>query len=503
MKNVLTFVTCVLLLSTPLCAEVRLPAVISNHMVLQRDAVVPIWGWADPGEQVTVAYAGQTHTAVAAANGAWRVALDPLRAGEPAAMTIAGKNKIVIEDVLVGEVWLGSGQSNMAMTVARSLNPEAETAAANFPRIRFFKETSAAAATPQTIGKGEWVLCSPQTVPSSSAVLYFFGRELHQKLGVSVGLINSSVGGTPIESWIAPEAQRASKELAPFFDTAKMEAAAIATPAAQKKYEKDLAAWEAAQKDAKAAKKKAAKKPQDPVELAARKGDVGGLFNGKIAPLIPYAVRGLLWYQGEANSTPAKAPFYETQLRLLVTDWRTRWGAELPFAWAQLPNFAGAGRDWPAVREAMLNTLALPRTGMGINIDIGEKDDIHPRNKQEAGRRLSFWALGAVYGEKVPATSGPLPAGHEIRGGEIVLRFKHTDRGLVAKDGALSGFVVAGEDRLWRPAQARIAGDTVIVTSPDVSRPVAARYAWENFPSCNLYNGAGLPASPFRTDMWK
>ena len=491
------------LAAASLRADVRLPAVISSHMVLQRDAVVPIWGWADAGETVTVAFAGQTRTAVAAADGAWRVKLDPLRATDTGAtLTITGKNKIVIDDVIVGEVWLGSGQSNMAMTVARSLNPEAEAAAANFPRIRFFKETSASSSTPQIVGKGEWVLCSPQTVPASSAVLYFFGRDLHQKLGVPVGLINSSVGGTPIESWIAPEVQRAAKELAPFFHAAKKEAAEIATPAARKKYEADLAAWEKAQKDAKAAKKKAAKKPQDPAELAARKGDVGGLFNGKIAPLVSYAVRGFLWYQGEANSVPAKAPFYAVQLKLLVTDWRARWGADLPFAWAQLPNFTGAGRDWPTVREAMLDALALPRTGMGINLDIGEAADIHPRNKQEAGRRLALWALGEVYAEKVPATSGPLPVGHELRGAEIVLRFKHTDGGLVAKDGALRGFEIAGADRKWHPAKATIAGETVIVSSGEVAKPVAARYAWENNPTASLFNGAGLPATPFRTERW-
>jgi hypothetical protein len=186
-----------------------------------------------------------------------------------------------------------------------------------------------------------------------------------------------------------------------------------------------------------------------------------------------------------------------------VTDWRARWGYEFPFAWAQLPNFGGPGRDWPAVREAMLKTLALPRTGMGINIDIGEEKNIHPLNKQEVGRRLSLWALGTVYERKVPATSGPLPAGHEVRGAEIVLRFRHTNDGLVARGGALAGFVVAGADRQWKPAQARIEGATVVVSSPEVPAPVAVRYAWENLPTCNLYNGAGLPATPFRTDDWK
>jgi sialate O-acetylesterase len=484
-------------------ADVKLPAIFSDHLVLQRDTAVPVWGWAEPGEKVSVSIAGQTKTGQAAADGQWKVTLAALAAGAPTTLTIKGANTITISDVLVGEVWLGSGQSNMAMTVNRAKDFEQEQAAANFPQIRIFKEESAGAKEAQTVGKGHWELCSPATVGASSAVMYFFGRELHQKLKVPVGLINSSVGGTPIESWIAPEAQKASKELAAFFSEAEKDNAAINNEAVKKKYQRDLAKWEETAKKARAEKGKAPRKPIDPAEVAARKGNVGGLFNGKISPLIPYAIRGALWYQGEANSVPAKAPYYEAQLKLLITDWRARWGFEFPFAWAQLPNFGGPGRDWPAVREAMLKTLALPKTGMGSNIDIGDEKNIHPTNKQEVGRRLSLWALGTVYGQKVPATSGPLPAGHEVRGKEIVLRFSHTDGGLVAKGGAPTGFVVAGDDHQWKPAQARIDGATVVVSSPDVARPVAARYAWENFPTCNLYNGAGLPATPFRTDAWK
>jgi sialate O-acetylesterase len=484
-------------------ADVRLPAIFSDHMVLQRDVAIPVWGWADPGEDVTVSFAGQTQSVRAGADGKWSVKLTPAGVGEPATFTVKGKNTITINDVLVGEVWLGSGQSNMAMTVNRAQNFEQEQAAAKFPQIRMFKEESGPAATAQTVGKGRWLVCTPESVGGFSAALYFFGRELHRTLGAPVGLINSSVGGTPIESWIAPEAQRASPELKAFFANAEKENAAIASEAAMKKYEGDLAKWEAAQKKARTEKQKAAKRPQNPAEVTARKGNVGGLFNGKIAPLVPYAIRGALWYQGEANSTPAKAPFYEAQLKLLVTDWRARWGDEFPFAWAQLPNFGGPGRDWPAVREAMLQALALPRTGMGINIDIGDEKNIHPVNKQEVGRRLALWALGTVYGRNVPATSGPLPAGSVVSGREMVVRFTHTNGGLVAKGGALQGFVIAGEDGQWKSAQARIEGDTIVVSSPEVAGPVAVRYAWENFPTCNLYNGAGLPATPFRTDAWK
>jgi len=485
-------------------ADVTLPAIFSDHLVLQRDAVVPVWGWADPGEAITVTVAGQTQSTAAAADRRWTVKFTNLRATAPTTLIVRGKNTLTINDVLIGEVWLGSGQSNMAMTVARSMDADKEQAAAAFPLIRMFKEESPAADTPQHVGQGRWLVCSPETVGGFSATLYFFGRELHRSLEAPVGLINSSVGGTPIESWIDSATQRALPELQPFFAaTAEQAKADAPTDAAKKKYERDRAQWEATAKQARASKQKAPPAPRDPAAKQARHANIGGLFNGKIAPLIPYAIRGALWYQGEANTVPAKAPFYEHQLRLLVNDWRERWGYAFPFAWAQLPNFAVNGRDWPLVREAMLKTLALPQTGMGINLDIGEERDIHPKNKQEVGRRLSLWALGSIYGRDVPATSGPLPAEPQIRGHEMVVTFTHANGGLVAKDGALSGFVIAGADRIWKPATARIAGDTVIVSSPDVPKPVAVRYAWENYPTASLYNSAGLPATPFRTDNWK
>ncbi|MEO6244387.1 MAG: sialate O-acetylesterase [Opitutaceae bacterium] len=466
-------------------ADVSLPAVFSDHMVLQRDARVPVWGTAAPGEKITVEFSGQSHSTTAGTDGKWRVTLADQKAGAPQTLTIRGNNTIVIQDVLVGEVWLGSGQSNMAMTVNRAKDFDAEKAAAKFPLIRHFKEESGSAATSQSVGKGHWEICAPETVGGFSAALYFFGRELHQTLRVPVGLINSSVGGTAIELWIADDVQKGNKELQDAIAAAP-KAPAIA-PVAENP---------PAEKKSTTAKAKAAK-------TTARPAVSGGLFNGKISPLIPYGIRGALWYQGEANSTPAKAPLYEHQLALLIRDWRARWGYDFPFAWVQLPNFTGAGRDWPLVREGMLKTLALPRTGMAIAIDVGEAGDIHPKNKQAVGHRLALWALGTVYDQKVAATSGPLPAAHETRGREIVVRFTHANGGLIAKDGELKGFLVAGADRKWLPAQARIAGDTVIVSSPAVAAPVAVRYAWENFPACNLFNAAGLPASPFRTDDWK
>ncbi len=483
-------------------AEVKLPAIISDHMVLQADAEVPIWGTASPGEAISVSFGDTTAKTTAGNDGRWETRLPKLKAGQANSLVVRGSNVVTVKDVLVGEVWLGSGQSNMAMTVNRAQNAEQEYAAAKFPQIRMFTVSNGAAKTAQADCQGEWVVCSPETVARFSATAYFFGRELHRELGVPVGLINSSVGGTPIESWISPEAQAASPELKAFFASEVKADGEFDAAQAKAKYSSDLAAWEEAAKKAKTARKAVPKKPQDPLVVQERKGNVGGLFNGKISPLVKYRIRGALWYQGEANTTPAKANFYQYQLPLLIKDWRTRWGYDFPVAWVQLPNFGGPGRDWPAVREAMLKTLAVPSTGMAITIDIGEEKDIHPKNREDVGKRLALWALGDVYGKSVP-TSGPLPASHERSADSIVVRFKHAQSGLMAKGGELRGFEIADKEGKWTSASARIEEDTIVVSNASVASPTAARYAWSNFPDCNLFNAAGLPASPFRTDMTK
>lgn len=497
-----------LLLATLARADVRLPAVLSDHMVLQRDKPVPVWGTAAAGERVTVEFAGQTATTTAGDDGRWQVRLTPLTASaEPRTLTVRGANELVLKDVLVGEVWLGSGQSNMAMAVRSARNFEQEQAAADLPRIRMFTERSGAAKEPQTQGSGAWAVCSSETVGAFSATAFFFGRELQRRLEVPVGLINSSVGGTPIESWISPEAQRSAESLKPYFAAIDAEIAAFDSVAAAEKHELALARWEEQVRRVKEQNARSDKqqplprKPQDPATLLERKTNVGGLFQGKIAPLVPYAIRGVIWYQGEANAAANKAPFYRHQLPLLVEDWRAKWGEELPFAWAQLPNFGGRGDGWCLVREAQLQTLRLPRTGMAIAIDIGEKSDIHPKNKQDVGLRLAAWALGDVYQQSVPDSSGPLPARAEFSQGSGRLSFTHAG-GLKPRDGELRGFEVAGEDQVFRPAKAKIDGQQVVVSSAEVARPVAARYSWRDDPDGNLVNGAGLPASPFRTDNW-
>lgn len=508
MKHNIAFLSTLLLapLATLHAAELKLSAIFSDHMVLQRDKPVPVWGWADAGESVTIEFAGQKKTASADAAGKWQVKLDPMTASaESRALIVQSAKpdrKLQVQDVLVGEVWLGSGQSNMAMRVSGAQNYKNEQAAANHPLIRAFNEGSKTSAKAQADASGKWAVCSPETVGTFSATLYFFGRELQRELKVPVGLINSSVGGTPIESWIAAEAQARVPELKGSLTTAAKAPSATDEAALKAGYEKQLARWKALAAKAKKEGKAAPPRPRDPVAAQKDKGGNGGLFNGKIAPLVPYALRGVLWYQGEANSQPGKGSFYQYQLPLLVTDWRERWGEELPFAWVQLPNYNRPGEGWSLVREAMLKTLRLPKTGMAITVDIGDAINIHPKNKQEVGRRLSLWALGTVYERKVSAISGPLPAGHEIKGDKIIVAFKHTEGGLVGKDVGLTGFVIAGGDKQWKPAQATIDGDKVIVSSTEVAKPVAIRYAWASVAVCNLFNGAGLPASPFRTDAW-
>lgn len=498
MKSSSLFLLASLTTALSLHADVRLPAIFSDHAVLQRDARVPVWGWADPGEQITVTIAGQTVSTITGDHGRWRVELAPMIPGHTHTLTVKGKNTLAVKDVLIGDVWLGSGQSNMAMKVFAANDPDREKASADHPRIRMFTVSSSTALEPREDCQGSWAVCSPVTVGTFSATLYFFGRELHERLNVPVGLINSSVGGTPIESWTSMAAQRRGKELQPLLAQFETQVAGHDPAAEQKKFEAALAAWEKRAAKAKADGQKTPRKPRPPVAPRINTAYPGALFNGKIAPLIPYALKGAIWYQGERNSGPGNAGLYRHQLPLLINDWRARWGrGDFPFAWVQLPNFNAAARDWPTIRESMLMTLKVPNTGMAITIDVGDPKDIHPKNKQAVGHRLAQWALGDVYGFNV-ATSGPLPGRHQIKGNMITVTFKHADGGLQGKGGVLAGFELAGGDGKWHPATAAVQGETVVVKSKAVPEPVSIRYAWADNPVCNLYNGAGLPASPFR-----
>lgn len=482
-------------------AEFKLSAVISDHMVLQREKPVAIWGWADAGEAVTVRFAGQTKSTTAGADGKWSLKLDALTASaEPRTLEVTGiaGHKLEVKDILVGEVWLGSGQSNMAMTVQSSNNFEGEKATAKYPLIRHYREASSHAEQPQAEGKGAWQECTPDNVGSFSAVLYFFGREIHREVGVPVGLINTSVGGTPIEAWLSAETQQADADTKVPYDAQLNNFNTFDPVKAASLYEKQLATWKVAVEKAKAEKKDLPRKPFEPIAMRKLKGGPAGLYNGKVVNLAPYTLRGMLWYQGEGNA--GNGPLYRKQLGALVTSWRTLWNDEVPFAWVQLPNYTSPGEGWPLIRESMLNTLALPKTGMAITIDIGDQKDIHPKNKQDVGKRLSLWALSQVYGRKIDPFTGPLPKGHKIEGQTITLAFYQTGGKLKTKDGGpVKGFQIAGEDKQWKDAEAKIVGDRIVVSSPEVPQPVAARYAWKDWPDCNLYNSADLPASPFRT----
>jgi len=493
-------------------AEVKLPAIFSDHMVLEGGEHVPVWGWAKPEEKVTVEISGQKLATKADAKGDWRVQLEPLTSGEQLTLTVRGENSIVVNDVLAGEVWLGSGQSNMRLEVSRANNFEAEKAAANFPKIRMFTVAKKAIMTPTNDCVGHWVICDSNTVGAFSAALYFFGRELHQQLKAPVGLINSSFGGTYIQSWMSMDAQKRDKALQPFVNNFEK---SIATPfdetAADAELKKAMAEWQIHAAKNKAEGKGEPRKPVKRTDPRMDQNSPANLFNGMIAPLIPYRIKGVVWYQGEQNAgsqATALADLYRIQLPTLIHDWRVRWNeGDLPFAWVQLP---GIGKrpdgfqtesGFELVREGMLETLSLPATGMAVAIDIGEPDNIHPKDKQDIGHRLAVWALAQVYHLDIPF-SGPIFAGCETNVTKIKIHFTHTDGGLVCHGEALKSFGIAGADKIWHAAETRIEGDAVVVSSKEVPLPVAVRYGWAKDPECNLYNGAGLPASPFRTDRW-
>lgn len=499
-------------------AEPKLSGVFCDHAVLQRDMPVPIWGWSTPDDAVTVEFAGQTKTTTAEAGGQWRVTLDPMPASaEPRELRVSGRSGVALcQDVVVGEVWLASGQSNMHWTFAKEHGIERndeELDAARDPLVRQLTVSKRCSPDPVRTPTGQWHACTRETLLENglwgdSALAYLYARDLRQKLGVPVGVINASMGGVAIECWTSEEAQRKAPELRSLLETWDAREAAFEPVRAEQEaaYQTRLDTWREAVKKARAAgtaPPPAPPKPQDPRLDGKRPGNY---FNAMISPLIPYAIRGAIWYQGESNAKSVETGLlYRKQLPLLIGDWRARWGYDFPFAWVQLPNYGGGGVSqdaWVLVREAMLKSLAVPKTGMALAIDIGDPKDVHPRNKQDVAHRLARWALGDVYRQPTGATSGPLPAGHEVHGTEMILSFKHTDGGLLAKGAELKGFLIAGEDRQWKQAAARIEGVTVKVSHPEVEKPMAVRYAWAANPECNLFNGAGLPASPFRTDDW-
>ncbi len=636
-------------LSSTATADVRLPHIFGDHMVLQQGRPIPVWGWAEAGEKVTVTIEGNTASVAADAEGRWMVKLPALKAGGPCELTVKGNNTITCTDVLIGEVWICSGQSNMEWPVSQTNNAEQEIANADLPQIRHFDVANTTAFTRQRDCNGAWSVCSPQTVPGYTAVGFYFGRYLHKQLNVPIGLVNTSWGGTVAEAWTRAEALSTLPDFAGTLE--QIEKVAKDPEKVTREYQKQLADWNASVEKADKGSGSAGLKWAEPsldisdwkdmelpqlwetvigdidgviwfrktfkapeswqgkelvVELGAiddedvtflngkkigettgegsynkprqykvaadivRTGDnvvavraydylLNGGFSGKsdqmkvypvgqpekavslagawkykialdlatlpprprppislenpnsptvlynamIAPLVPYGIRGAIWYQGESNADRAQQ--YQVLFPTMIRNWRSDWGqGDFPFIFVQLANFMKVREDpsdssWARLREAQLMTLSLPNTGMAVIIDIGQADDIHPRNKQDVGKRLALWALANIYGKTV-VYSGPLFKYMDIVGNQAVIHFDHVGAGLVAKDGPLKGFAIAGKDGRFVWADARIEGDALIVSSDKVAQPAAVRYAWADNPVCNLYNKDGLPASPFRTD---
>jgi len=486
-------------------ADVKLPAVISDNMVLQRNKKLSIWGWAEPGEEVmvSVSWHRMRWAVTAGDNGKWVFKMNSPKMGGPYEMTFSGKNTITLKNIMVGEVWVCSGQSNMQMAVKSSANAEQEIAAADYPDIRLFTVERKVAEQPQSDCVGNWTLCSPQTVPDFSAVAYYFGRELHKELDVPIGLIHTSWGGTPAEAWTRREVLKEESDFMPILE--RYEDAVAKYPQAMEEHKQKVEEWKKAVEKAKTEGGERPRRPYAPLGPG-HPHSPSGLYNAMIAPLIPYGIGGAIWYQGESNAS--RAYQYRKLFGCMIQNWRKDWGQyRFPFLFVQLANFMAIDPEpaesmWAELREAQLMTLALPNTGMAVIIDIGDANDIHPKNKQDVGKRLALWALARSYGKEL-VYSGPIYRAMEIKDNKIILHFDHVGGGLVAGgDGPLKGFAIAGADRKFVWADAKIDGDSVVVSSSVVSAPVAVRYAWADNPVCNLYNKEGLPASPFRTDDW-
>ncbi len=492
-------------------ADVRLPAVISDNMVLLQDTKANVWGWADAGEKVTVKLGETTASATTDAEGKWSVKLDGLKPGGGQDMSVAGKNTRTVKNVAVGEVWIASGQSNMEFTVNRGMDAEKEIAAAQFPDIRVFTVTKKGSTKPLDDCEGKWDICTPQTAGAFSAVGYFFLRELHEKVKTPVGLIHTSWGGTPVETWLPESAMKPA-----FAEHWRKKQEAY--PAAKIAFDQTMAKIKADTEAAKAEGKPAPKAPRTLDGPDALNAAPMGLYNGMIAPLTPYTIRGALWYQGESNAGFANRgnmDLYAQLFSTMILSWRYEFAiaqgipreeAEFPFLFVQLANYyprrdEPADSYWAQIREAQLATLEVPRTGMAVAIDIGEAADIHPKNKQEVGHRLALSALATTYFQETEY-SGPIYGGMQVEEGKIRLNLSHAE-GLKTRDGgAIKGFALAGSDQKFHWAQAAIEGDHIVLTSAAVPSPIAVRYGWADNPDCNLINSAGLPASPFRSDTW-
>ena len=450
-------------------ADVKLPKVIASHMVLQQKLPLPIWGTADAGEEVTVSLGDNKASTKAGADGKWSVKLKEMTAGGgPLELVVKGKNEIKLTDILIGEVWVASGQSNMEWSVAASANPQEEIAAAKYPNIRLFHVKKVPAVTPQdeVVLDREWSECSPETIGNFSAVAYFFGRHIHKELNVPVGLINTSWGGTAIEPWTPIVGFESVESLKPIAEQVKAQQA----------------------------------KPEG---VAPNHGAPMHLYNGMVHGIVPFGIRGALWYQGESNRGQGVA--YEQRMHALINGWRTVWNqGDFPFLFVQLAPFKYGPTDpqflLPQIWEAQTKTLALKNTGMAVTTDITHLTDIHPKNKQDVGKRLALWALAKTYGKEGLVYSGPLYKSMKVEGNKVRIEFEHVGGGLKSRDDKpLSWFTIAGKEGDFVEATATIDGKSVLVSSDKIAEPAAVRFGWDQLAEPNLMNAEALPAGPFRT----
>jgi len=497
-----------LLAVSPASADVKLPHILGSHMVLQCDKPLPIWGWADPGETVTVKLGEHQATVKADANGKWSVKLPAMKAGGPCEMTVSGTNTIQLKDILIGEVWVCSGQSNMEMGVGMIANAKQEIAAAKYPKIRLFQTPHRPSGHAESDINVPWQPCTPKSVAAGnyggfSATGYLFGRMLHKELGVPIGLIDTSWGGTRIEPWTppcgfasVPKTRGIARQIKQA-DAKHVEAIAQALKA--------IEAWLPGAKEIQAQGKRVPPPPAWPRHALNSHGTPTGLYNGMVHPIVPFAIRGALWYQGESNR--GEGMMYFEKKKALINGWRKVWGqGDFPFYFVQLAPFRYGGDvlALPMIWEAQTACLSIPNTGMAVTVDIVDNiKDIHPINKQDVGKRLALWALAKTYGRTDLVYSGPLYKSMSVEDGKVRIRFDHVGGGLVSGDGKpLTHFQIAGADKAFVDAQASIDGETVVVSADGVTAPVAVRFAWHQEAQPNLKNKEGLPASPFRTDRW-
>jgi sialate O-acetylesterase len=486
-------------------ADVKPHALFTENMVLQQGMKVPVWGTAADGEEVTVEFQGQRISATAK-DGKWMVRLDDLKAGGPFPMTISGNNKIEWKNILVGEVWICSGQSNMWWPVSASSHPKETAAESKNAMIRLYTVPMITAPQPQhdLQGKLQWAECGPATVPSFSAVAYHFGRDLEKALQAPVGLIHTSWGGTFAEAWTS----RATLEGNPGLKELVPESAVAYLGQLTKAWEQYPNALAKYHVDVDKAKKEGItlvpKKPKAPWETMNNPNVPSVLYNGMIAPLIPYAIRGAIWYQGESNA--GRAYQYQALFSAMIQNWRHDWHeGDFPFLFAQLAPFTAivhqpGDSQWAELRESQRQTsLTLPNTAMAVITDVGDEKDIHPKNKATVGARLALAAEALAYGKKVDYT-GPVYDSMKVEGDKIVLSFKNVGGGFVVRGERLTGFTVAGSDHKFHNAHSEVKGDQIVVSCPEVPQPVAVRFGWANYPVVNLWSKDGLPASPFRTD---